>query len=171
MGYRVGDKVRVRDNLENSSVNGKAYYMNDKKSKNSFVSSMRHHCGEVVTISKILDDGQYEIEEDHGYHSWVDEMFYGLVERTKSNANPSWFTKKDVKTGMFGKMRNGSLFVMVDGYLVYQRGGFDKLENMEENLGFEGGNYIEKLETDCHAFAQFGGGVTVYERYKDEERD
>lgn len=75
MKFKVGDKVRVRKDLEE----GRSYYMEDKKVHNTFVCPMNILKGQVVTISKILDH-QHAVKECPnavmgGVFCWVDEMF------------------------------------------------------------------------------------------------
>ena len=71
MKYKVGDKVRVRSDLQISRRYGS--YM--------FSSGMDHYKGSVVTISKVhLNLYFYCIEEDGGRWIWADEMFEGLAE-------------------------------------------------------------------------------------------
>lgn len=43
--------------------------------------------------------------------------------------------RRDLKTGMFGKMSNGKLFVIVNDLIVYQDGGFDYIKELDKNLG------------------------------------
>jgi len=71
--YKVGDKVRVRSDLERH----KFYSMKDGMLKNSVVDDMFKLRGKIVTI-KEFSFGQYCIEEC-GYY-WTDEMFEGLAE-------------------------------------------------------------------------------------------
>lgn len=68
MKYKVGDKVRVREDLEADNWYGKEI----------FVSGMGCLKGKIVTISKIRYD-KYEIEEDNKIWWWTDEMFSGKV--------------------------------------------------------------------------------------------
>lgn len=71
MKYKVGDKVRVRSDLQISRRYGS--YM--------FSSGMDHYKGSVVTISKVhLNLYFYYIEEDEEKWIWADEMFEGLAE-------------------------------------------------------------------------------------------
>jgi hypothetical protein len=72
MKYRVGDKVRVREDL----VVGYDYGIA------SFIEKMKSFIGEV-TISKVID-GYYEILEDDGYYAWAEEMFEGLANEAPS---------------------------------------------------------------------------------------
>lgn len=71
MKYKVGDKVRVRRDLQTSRRYGS--YV--------FSSGMDHYKGSVVTISKEHQNLYfYCIEEDEERGIWTDEMFEGLVE-------------------------------------------------------------------------------------------
>lgn len=69
MKYKVGDKVRVRRDLQINRSYG-AY---------TFVSEMSNYKGSVVAISEVYLTC-YCIEEDKGIWKWTDEMFDGLVE-------------------------------------------------------------------------------------------
>lgn len=71
MKYKVGDRVRVRRDLEIGTQYGA--YM--------FASGMVDYKGKIVTISAIeLNGPLYFIEEDGGGWRWTYEMFEGLVE-------------------------------------------------------------------------------------------
>lgn len=70
--YKVGDRVRVRSDLER----GKRYEMADQVNPDAAVSEMEELRGLVVTIASV---GQkYCIEEDDGNWFWTDDMFTGL---------------------------------------------------------------------------------------------
>ena len=72
MKYKVGDKVRVRSDLEV----GKQY----GNSGIYFVSGMECYKGRIVTIQEITCYKTYMIEEDGVIYKWTDEMFEGEVE-------------------------------------------------------------------------------------------
>ena len=65
--YKVGDIVRVRDNL----VVNKRYHMDDGKTRDTFVSGMDVFLGKTVRITCFF--GKYFIEGSD--KNWVDEMF------------------------------------------------------------------------------------------------
>ena len=67
MKYKVGDKVRVRRDLEDGETYGGWDALED-------MVKMR---GEIVTIRRVRSSA-YELEEN--YLMWTDEMFEGLVE-------------------------------------------------------------------------------------------
>lgn len=62
------------------------------------------------------------------------------------------FTKKDLKTGMFGVATQGCKFVIVNNLLVYEDGNYDVISNMTDDLKFGPGYCIEKLYDDCYSF-------------------
>ena len=68
MKYKVGDKVRVREDLEV----GKEY------GNDIFIKDMSLLKGEIVTISDIKYDF-YKLKEDSDKWNWTDEMFSGKV--------------------------------------------------------------------------------------------
>lgn len=71
MEYHLGDRVIVRDDLEE----GRDY------DHTTFCSGMFEFLGEVVTICEIRHDqygAYYRIEEDCGEDCWCGEMFVGL---------------------------------------------------------------------------------------------
>lgn len=69
MGYKVGDRVRVRSDLEVGKIYG----------DETFVSYMREQLGKAVTIAKRLQEvAGYKIMED--CFTWTNEMFEGLAE-------------------------------------------------------------------------------------------
>ena len=75
MKYKIGDKVRVKDNLEV----GKMYFMSNMPEFDSVEREMLKFKGKEVTISSYTGDGKYIIEEDGGVWNWTDEMFSRLA--------------------------------------------------------------------------------------------
>lgn len=63
MKYKIGDKVRIRPDLEVKGYGSE-----------SAVEEMTTFSGERVTISKV-NTVDYSIEEDDGQFYWTDEMF------------------------------------------------------------------------------------------------
>jgi hypothetical protein len=70
MKYKVGDKVRVRNDLVVNKTYGDGVW---------FRSDMARYKGQVVTISKV-EDCFYNIKEDRCCWSWIDEMFEDVPE-------------------------------------------------------------------------------------------
>lgn len=65
MKYKVGDRVKVREDLKANETYGHDYY---------FSPEMADYKGRIVTISRVGDDF-YKIEGDTHYWFWTDEMF------------------------------------------------------------------------------------------------
>ena len=90
MKYKVGDKVRVREDLAADN-----WYGNE-----IVVPGMTCLKGKIVTISKVRYD-KYEIEEDNKIWWWTDEMFLPI---TKYNIGDKVFVREDLKVGKeYGK--------------------------------------------------------------------
>lgn len=70
--YKVGDRVRVRDDLEPDI----RYYMSDRSSSNVAIDEMRALGGQYVTIDSLAPNGQYHIVGQTCY--WTDEMFVDI---------------------------------------------------------------------------------------------
>ena len=75
MKYKVGDKVRVRDDL----ICYEWYKMHDSETYDSVNTEMQEFKGKEVTILADNSFGKYLIKEDNGEWHWTDEMFSGLV--------------------------------------------------------------------------------------------
>lgn len=80
--------------------------------------------------------------------------------------------KYEVLEGCFGETNDGCLFVVValnipntDLIMVYQDGGFDRLNSMWEQYmdDFEG-DYIVKIVKNCYSFDNYGSNTceTIY---------
>ena len=78
MKYKIGDKVRVREDLVVDQWYG----------KDIFVHSMTPFKGKIVTISKVINF-KYEIEGDPYQLWWTDEMFSGKVSEDFSHEESS----------------------------------------------------------------------------------
>lgn len=76
MKYKVGDRVRVREDL----VVAERYYSADRSYRDSFVDEMADFKGQVVTI-EATHGQKYRIVGSS--FNWVDEMFEGLAEQPK----------------------------------------------------------------------------------------
>ena len=101
MKYKVGDKVRVREDLIVDQ-----WYGNDK-----FCSGMYSFEGQTVTI-KIVKENKYLIEEDSGKWNWTDEMFSEKVsedfipeEPVSQNRLPEEESSSDIITVKTSKIK------------------------------------------------------------------
>ena len=65
MKYKVGDKVRVKENLP---LYMKAHCVS------TFSPETLKYNGMIVTVSEVKKD-QYKIEEDKGFYDWYEDMF------------------------------------------------------------------------------------------------
>lgn len=65
MKYKVGDIVKVRDDLIEENWYG----------EQDFIEDMSDYKGKYVTIARISGESDYEIKEDNGLWYWTDEMF------------------------------------------------------------------------------------------------
>lgn len=90
--YKVGDKVRIREDLVSGKMYGEYYVINE----------MLQYRGEKATIEVILDGG-YELDIDEEW-TWTDEMFESYI-----------FTKSDLEDGMVGITREGRYYIYLCG--------------------------------------------------------
>ena len=101
MKYKIGDKVRVREDLEVGKEYGNDYVIN----------SMLSLKGKTVTICNI-DDNEYKIKEDFQKHWWTEEMFSGKVsqdfipeESVSQNRLPKEESSSDIITVKTTKLK------------------------------------------------------------------
>ena len=89
MKYKVGDKVRVREDLFAWKEYDGCY----------IVPSMIVFLRKTVTIHKVLEDlKRYEIKEDNGAWNWTDDMFESLESKNladETNVSEEWVLCKD----------------------------------------------------------------------------
>lgn len=98
MKYKVGNRVRVRKDLEK----GKCY------DNCLVVSDMAELAGEIVTISQVKEDTKrYSVKEDCIW-AWSEEMFEELVT----------FTKADLRDGDVVTTREGEKDIFHDGHFT-----------------------------------------------------
>ena len=90
MKYKVGDKVRVREDL----IAGELY------GKDVFASGMIPFKGQTVTIKKIQEN-KYLIEEDLEDWYWTDEMFSEKVSQ-------DFIPKEPISQNVLPKEENSS---------------------------------------------------------------
>ena len=106
MKYKVGDKVRVREDLE---VN-KAY------GEEVFVSQMTPLKGKEVTISYIDSYGYYRVKEDSVKLRWTDEMLSPI---TKYKIGDKVIVREDLIVGeKYGKDVFTSAMISFKGKVV-----------------------------------------------------
>jgi hypothetical protein len=118
MKYKVGDKVRVRNDLVVDKTYGNGAW---------FRSDMARYKSQIVTISRV-GDCFYNITGDRFNWSWVDEMFEDVVEnnvgeikaRTVDVGYYLKFCGHRVIENVYQGVDNGKLFfTTVDGLNQY----------------------------------------------------
>ncbi len=71
--YKVGDHVRVRNDLKISdAIRKNKYYMDDGKTFDIVIEEMLEYCGQVMTINRVTSDGRYVLLG--APCRWTDEM-------------------------------------------------------------------------------------------------
>lgn len=90
MKYKVGDKVKVREDLST---------WEEYDNGCCFNSSMTVFLGKTVTICRVRQDiNRYIIEEDYGTWNWTDSMFEPLESENstdETNVSDEWVLCKD----------------------------------------------------------------------------
>ena len=76
MKYKVGDKVRVKENLP--------LYMK-ARCVSTFSPETLEYNGMIVTVSEVKKD-QYKIEEDNGFYDWYEDMLEPVEEMSAEEA-------------------------------------------------------------------------------------
>lgn len=76
MKYKVGDKVRVKENLP---LYMKAHCVS------TFSPETLKYNGMIVTVSEVKKD-QYKIEEDNGFYDWYEDMLEPVEEMSAEEA-------------------------------------------------------------------------------------
>ena len=76
MKYKIGDKVRVKENLP---LYMKAHCVS------TFSPETLKYNGMIVTVSEVKKD-QYKIEEDKGFYDWYEDMLEPVEELTAEEA-------------------------------------------------------------------------------------
>ena len=70
MKYKVGDRVKIREDLKDEKMYGDWDCATD----------MTKHSGMIATIMQCNKDSDfYKIDVDKEYYNWTDEMFEGLA--------------------------------------------------------------------------------------------
>lgn len=105
MKYKVGDKVRVREDLSTKKMYDGCYV----------TPSMTVFLGKTVTIRKVRwSINRYEIKEDHGAWNWNDEMFESLESEKVENKTMRYKAGDKVKVRgdlVVGKKYDGEHFI------------------------------------------------------------
>lgn len=92
MKYKIGDKVKIREDLEV----GKGY--NDC----TFIKDMEQYKGKIATIYYCYDDDSYDIDLDDGAWFWTDDMLEDCIKKSDSDTSMTvkdLLNKTDVEKG------------------------------------------------------------------------
>lgn len=93
MKYKIGDKVRIREDL----VEG------DKRFENGVEREMAALHGKKVTIAHSYGSGEYSISEDGEDYIWAGGMFSGYAD----------FARDDLRSGMVVETRNRDRYLVL----------------------------------------------------------
>ena len=110
MSYKVGDKVRVKSNLEA----GKRYPIVSESGAIESVfcnANMLQFAGKFCTIKRVIAEQEYELVEDKNGYIYCDSMFVGGVNMTLS----------DLKNGMVVKTRDGKLGMIHGARILFEK--------------------------------------------------
>lgn len=159
MKYKVGDKVRVRNDL----IEGKSYggYL--------FTEAMTELKGQLVTIEELFKcDGGYFIEETN--YIWTDEMFEDNIEDSKSGTKyhgvkvkilspVDYFTCLDFEIAS----TEGGLLIIDKGknrnnYIFYYNGVYGSASS---NYGYKSGYMSGAKDKDIEAGIRDGKIVVI----------
>lgn len=117
MKFKAGDKVRVRDWDDMAKEFGITKNWDINLPIVPFNQSMSRLCGRVVTI-KCVYNNCYSVQENS--YNWTDDMFY-----------PAYFTINDLKDGDMLKVKQGNIYMWLNGKARSLTGG---IGNVNEDL-------------------------------------
>ena len=100
MGFKVGDKVEVRSDLDVNLIYNDVYVSPDM---------VLDFSGSIVTIKKTIGTLKYSIEEDKGIWTWTTDMFVQIQDPTPDHK----YTINKI-TGY------GTVITIEDGTRIYQ---------------------------------------------------
>ena len=153
MKYKVGDTVRIRKDLVSSRTYNDIYVTINREL----------YFGKIAKIKSIEYDSVelYYLDIDNKKYIWTEDMLEPVEEK---------FTPKDLKTGMFGITNDGEKFVVVNNYLVFQKGTALSIKNLDENLEHIYENiYIESIYDDMLEFNDLNSYYFFHYVYKREK--
>ena len=86
MKYKVGDKVKIREDL----------VVDNKYGVDTYVDDMEQYKGKIATVIRITDNNKYKLDVD-SYWCWTDEMFEDYTEDTEKEVE----TYRTVDVGFY----------------------------------------------------------------------
>ena len=151
--FKIGDKVKV--------------VMSTKKHKNK-------HLGDIFTIREINPNGKMRADYGETHYGVVEEdkcVFIWLESELELVEDKKVFTKKDLKTGMFGYFDNerDDWFVIVGDRFMYESGSGDFVHFINDNLVMPSGRKITALYTGiCFLHAKMPSNTPIWKREKEK---
>ena len=129
MKFKVGDKVRVRNDLE----------VGDLYNNHGFFEEMAQYRGKTARITGVSPCGNYNLNIDSSEWFWADEML-----------EPAGLTKDDLKPGDILATRNGKTYTVGEGgYINKVYGRNDELLNDDLTNGGGLGRILDIVKVEC----------------------
>lgn len=129
MKFKVGDKVRIKENLKER--NDYKYYVH---------SNMQNLAGKIVTIESVREES-YKIEQDNGYWDWTEDMFEEIKKPTKEELLKM---PKGTKVITDKKENNEFIFDGCDDF-ENEKGDFFWNIDVNEDLSLDDKDYGTKI--------------------------
>ena len=129
MKFKVGDKVRIKENLKEG--NDYKYYVH---------SNMQNLAGKIVTIESVREES-YKIEQDNGYWDWTEDMFEEIKKPTKEELLKM---PKGTKVITDKKENNEFIFDGCDDF-ENEKGDFFWNIDVNEDLSLDDKDYGTKI--------------------------
>lgn len=129
MKFKVGDKVRIKENLKER--NDYKYYVH---------SNMKNLAGKIVTIESVREES-YKIEQDNGYWDWTEDMFEEIKKPTKEELLKM---PKGTKVITDKKENNEFIFDGCDDF-ENEKGDFFWNIDVNEDLSLDDKDYGTKI--------------------------
>ncbi len=149
--YEVGDTVRVREDLKESTKYGEEMFVDD----------MLHWCGKNAVIQLILNCGEYKIDETAW--QWTAEMFSGKVlpaEPEKREPMATFYCYKDHEPGHW--FTSGKQYLLYQDRITFDSGWTDTRDwRSTEDFFTCNPLWRSCLATEVHRPARVGEWVRI----------
>lgn len=151
--YKVGQKVRIKENIEVGSHSSRNVY---------FATEMSSYKGIIVTIKKVnefSEEYQYRIVDDSGKWLWDEEWFEPINEVK---------TKKDLRDGDIVTLANGDKLMYLDkdfkDLSVKHTNSLLDIEDLNDDLTFS-----QDYDKEKNNVIKVERPLTYYEAFNIEE--
>lgn len=146
MKYKVGDKVKIKEDFSYSKI----YKIGTSK-------RMEKYAGKIMTIRKEYEGSTYKMQEDINDCDWQDGWTW-----SEDMFEKVGFTKSDLKDGDIVTYRNGEKRIKIDNKIFDKSGTLTNwLHNYTEDLRRE---YKQSKHTDIVKVERPIGYGTIFER-------